>query len=278
MGWLQAIVLGVVEGLTEFLPVSSTGHLTIVEKLMGLRVDSAGVTAFTAIIQVGAIIAVIVFFRRDIARLVAGFVRGLTDARARKDSAWREALAVIVGTIPIGIVGLALRHVISGPLRSLWVVVVALVAWSVVMVVAERVARQDRHEESTTLTDALVIGAVQCVALVPGVSRSGATISAGLFRGLDRVAATRISFLLSIPALLAAGGLEAVTSAGDVSRTVGWGPTALATLVSLVVGYASIAWLLRLVARHPISVFVWYRVALAVVVAVLLLTGAVPAT
>jgi undecaprenyl-diphosphatase len=278
MGWLQAIVLGIVEGLTEFLPVSSTGHLTIVEKLMDLKVDDKGVTAFTAIIQVGAIIAVIIYFWRDIVRLVVGFVRGLTDAAARKDPAWREALAVIVGTIPIGVVGLAARGLVSGPLRSLWVVVVALLAWSVVMVLAERVARQDRGEESVTLVDALVVGAVQCVALVPGVSRSGATISAGLFRGLDRVAATRLSFLLSIPALIAAGGLEAVTSAGDVSRTVGWGPTALATLVSLVVGYASIAWLLRLVARHPISIFVGYRVALAVVVAVLLLTGVVSAT
>jgi undecaprenyl-diphosphatase len=140
------------------------------------------------------------------------------------------------------------------------------------------VARQDRGEEDTTLADALVIGVVQCVALVPGVSRSGATISGGLFRGLDRVAATRISFLLSIPALIAAGGLEAVTSASDVSATVGWGPTLLATLVALVVAYVSIAWLLRLVAHHPITVFVGYRVALAVVVAALLLTGVVSAT
>jgi undecaprenyl-diphosphatase len=278
VGWLQAIVLGIVEGLTEFLPVSSTGHLTIAEKLMHLKVDDKGVTAFTAIIQVGAIIAVIIYFRRDIGRLIVGFVRGLSSATARTEPAWREALAIIVGTIPIGVVGLAARHVISGPLRSLWVVAVALVAWSVVMVLAERVARQDRDEGSVTLVDALVVGAVQCVALIPGVSRSGATISAGLFRGLDRVAATRLSFLLSIPALIAAGGLEAATSAKDVSRTVGWGPTALATLVSLIVGYASIAWLLRLVAHHRISVFVGYRVALAAVVAVLLLTGVVTAT
>jgi undecaprenyl-diphosphatase len=278
MGWLQAIVLGVVEGLTEFLPVSSTGHLTIVEKLMGLHVDGDGVTAFTAIIQVGAIVAVIIYFRRDIVRLVVGFVRGLTDAGARREAAWREALAVIVGTIPIAIVGLAARHVVSGPLRSLWVVAAALIGWSAVMVLAERFGTQKRREESVTLADALVIGLVQCVALVPGVSRSGATISGGLFRGLDRVAATRISFLLSIPALLAAGGLEAVSQAKAVSSTVGWGPTLLATLVSLVVGYASIAWLLRLVARHPITVFVPYRVGLGVVLAVLLATGVLSAT
>jgi undecaprenyl-diphosphatase len=273
MDWWQAVVLGVVEGLTEFLPVSSTGHLTVVEELMNLPVDDAGVTAFTAIIQVGAILAVIGYFRKDIGRLIGAFVRGLGSADARRDPSWREALVVIVGTVPIGVVGLALKDFVSGPLRSLWVVAVALIAWSAVMVLAERRARQDRGEGSVTLTDALVVGAVQCVALVPGVSRSGATISAGLFRGLDRVAATRISFLLSIPALVAAGGLEAVTSGSDVAASVGWGPTLLATLVSLVVAYASIAWLLRLVAHHPITVFVPYRLALGVLLIVALATG-----
>jgi undecaprenyl-diphosphatase len=278
MGWLQAIVLGVVEGLTEFLPVSSTGHLTIVEELMHLKVDDPGVTAFTAIIQVGAILAVIVYFWRDIVRLVAGFVRGLTDAGARRDPSWREALLVIVGTIPIGVVGLAAKDFVSGPLRSLWVVAVALIAWSGVMIAAEHYGRQKRPEESANLVDAVAIGAIQCVALVPGVSRSGATISGGLFRGLDRVAATRISFLLSIPALIAAGGLEAASQAKAVSSSVGWGPTGLATLVSAVVAYAAIAWLLRLVAHHPITVFVPYRVALGVLVIVLLLTGVLSAT
>ena len=278
MGWLQAIVLGIVEGLTEFLPVSSTGHLTIVEKLMGLKVDSDGVTAFTAIIQVGAIIAVIIYFWRDIVRLVAAFFRGLGSAEARQEPSWREALVVIVGTIPIAVVGLAARHLVSGPLRSLWVVAGALILWSVVMVVAESIGTQKRSEETVTLKDAVVIGLMQCVALVPGVSRSGATISGGLFRGLDRVAATRISFLLSIPALLAAGGLEAASQAKAVSNTVGWGPTLLATLVALVVGYASIAWLLRLVAHHRITVFIPYRVALGILVAVLLATGVVTAT
>jgi len=276
--WWDAVVLGVVEGLTEFLPVSSTGHLTIVERLLGLDVDDAGVTAFTAIIQVGAILAVIGYFRADIARLVVGFVRGLGSAEARRTTAWREALALIVGTVPIGVVGLATKDLVSGPLRSLWVVAVALIAWSGVMVYAERRARQDRGESSVTLVDALVVGLVQCVALVPGVSRSGATISAGLLRGLDRVSATRLSFLLSIPALVAAGGLEAVSEGSDVARTVGWGPTLLATAVSLVVAYATIAWLLRLVAGHRITVFVGYRVALGVVLAVALSAGWLAAT
>jgi undecaprenyl-diphosphatase len=245
---------------------------------MHLQVDSDGVTAFTAIIQVGAIVAVIIYFWRDIVRLVAAFVRGLGSADARRDPSWREALVVIVGTIPIGVVGLALKDVVSGPLRSLWVVAAALVVWSGVMVWAERAGRQKRGEDSVTLLDGLVVGLVQCVALVPGVSRSGATISAGLLRGLDRVAATRVSFLLSIPALLAAGGLEAVSEAKAVSSTVGWGPTGLATLVSLVVAYASIAWLLRLVAGHRITVFVPYRIALGIVVAALVATGVVSAT
>lgn len=277
MNPLQAILLGVVEGLTEFLPVSSTGHLTIVEELLGLRVNDAGVTAFTAIIQVGAIIAVIVYFRRDIVQIIGAWVRGLFHADARSDPNWRMAWYVIVGSIPIGVVGLLARHLVTGALRSLWVVVAGLVVWSVVMVLAERLGRKERSEVELSVVDAIVIGVVQCFALVPGVSRSGATISAGLFRGLDRVSATRFAFLLSIPALVAAGAFEAATSAGDVASSVGWVNTLIATVVSFLVGYASIAWLLRLVAHHSITVFVWYRVALAAVLSVLLVTGVIAA-
>jgi undecaprenyl-diphosphatase len=274
---IQAIVLGVVEGLTEFLPVSSTGHLTIVEKLLGLRVDDAGVTAFTAIIQVGAIIAVIVFFRRDVLQLIVAWCRGLVRPEARADPHWRLAWYVIIGSVPIGVVGLLARHLVTGQLRSLWVVAGALIGWSVVMFIAERVGRKNRAEADLTAVDALVIGVLQCVALIPGVSRSGATISAGLFRGLDRVSATRFAFLLSIPALVAAGGFEAATSASAITASVGWTATLIATVVSFLVGYASIAWLLRLVARHSIAVFIWYRVALAIVLVVLLSTGVITA-
>lgn len=278
MNVLRALLLGIVEGLTEFLPVSSTGHLTIVEKLLGLRVDDPGVTAFTAIIQVGAIVAVIVYFARDIRRIVAAWVRGLFNAEARAHPDYRLAWFVIIGTIPIGVVGLLARHLVTGALRSLWVVAAGLVLWSIVMYAAERVGRKQRSEAQLTLVDAVVVGVVQCAALVPGISRSGATISAGLFRGLDRVAATRFSFFLSIPALLAAGAFEAASAAKDISSTVGWGPTALATAVSFLVALASIAWLLRLVARHPISVFIAYRVLVAVIVAGLLLAGVITAT
>jgi undecaprenyl-diphosphatase len=278
MNFLTAVLLGVIEGVTEFLPVSSTGHLTVAEKLLGLPVDEPGVTAFTAIIQVGAILAVILYFRRDIGRLAAAFFRGLVNRDARQEHDYRFAWYVIAGSVPIGIVGFLLRDVVSGPLRNLWIVVAGLIGWSVVMAIAERVASRKRPEESLTLRDALVIGVLQCVALIPGVSRSGATISAGLFRGLDRVAATRISFFLAIPALVAAGAYEGLSQASAVSDSVGWGPTLLATVVSFAVAYVSIAWLLRLVSRHSITVFIWYRVALGLLVAVLLATGVVAAT
>jgi undecaprenyl-diphosphatase len=275
IGYGPALLLGVVEGVTEFLPISSTGHLTIVEGLLGKKTNSDQVTAFTAVIQMGAILAAVLFFRRDIARIIVGFVRGLGSADARREFEWRLALCVIIGTVPIAIVGLALKSVIEGPLRNLWVVAAGLLLWSVVMVVAERVARQDRHELDLTFKDALFIGVMQCFALVPGVSRSGATISAGLLRGVDRVTATRLSFLLGIPALFAAGLLElkkAVSTHGSL------GPTILATAVAFLVAYVSIAWLLRFVAHHSIVWFVPYRVALALVVIALLATGAVSAT
>ncbi|CAN5241472.1 undecaprenyl-diphosphate phosphatase [soil metagenome] len=278
MNLLQAIILGIVEGVTEFLPVSSTGHLTIVEKLFGLKINNPGVTAFTVIIQVGAIAAVFVYFWKDIARLAVAWFRGLFRKEARTDPDYRFAWWIIIGSIPIGIIGLGLRHFISDNLRNLWIVVAALILWSIVMFVAERVSRQTRTEHELTWKDALVIGVMQCIALIPGVSRSGATISAGLFRNFNRVAATRISFFLSIPALTAAGLFEGVTAASDVGNSVGWLNTIVATVVSFIVAYVAIAWLLRLVARHSIAVFIWYRVAVAVVVAVLLATGVIAAT
>jgi undecaprenyl-diphosphatase len=275
IGYGDGLLLGVVEGITEFLPISSTGHLTIVEGLLDLKTDSDQVTAFTAVIQMGAILAAVLFFRRDILRIIVAFVRGLRSAEAREEIDWRLAISVIIGSVPIAVVGLALRGVIEGPLRNLWVVAVALVVWSGALVYAERVTRQSRHEQDITYRDALFIGLAQCVALVPGVSRSGATISAGLVRNLDRVTATRLSFLLGIPALFAAGLLElkkAVSTHGSL------GPTVLATVVSFVVAYVSIAWLLRFVSHHSIARFVPYRVAVGLLVAVLLVTNVLSAT
>jgi undecaprenyl-diphosphatase len=275
MNYFDAIVLGIVEGLTEFLPVSSTGHLTIVEKMLGLEVDDPAVTGFTAVIQMGAIVAVIVYFARDIWNIVRTWVLGLAKPEYRGHRDFRMGWYVIVGTIPVGIVGLVLRDFIKNDLRSLWVVGIALIAWSAVMWAAERAATQERDERRLTMTDAIVIGLVQCVALVPGVSRSGATISAGLFRGLDRVTATRVSFFLSIPALLAAGLFELKDALGG---NISVGETVVGTVVAFVVAYATIAWLLRFVAHHPIAWFVPYRVALGALILVLLATGVMSAT
>jgi undecaprenyl-diphosphatase len=275
MNYLDAIILGIVEGLTEFLPVSSTGHLTIAEKMLGLTVDDPAVTGFTAVIQMGAIAAVVVYFVRDIGQIVKAWCLGLVKPEWRGHRDFRMGWYVILGTIPVGIVGLLFKDVIKNDLRSLWVVAIALVAWSAVMWAAERAGRQERSEKQLNLTDAIVVGIVQCVSLVPGVSRSGATISAGLFRGLDRVTATRVSFFLSIPALLAAGLFELKDALGG---SISVGETVVGTVVAFVVAYASIAWLLRFVAHHPITWFVPYRVAVGVVLLALLATNAISAT
>ena len=283
MSILEAIVLGVIEGVTEFLPISSTGHLTIAEDLMGFNIDDADITAFTAIIQIGAIAAVVVYFRGELWGLVAALVRGILDSDERDTRDFRFGLAIAVGSIPIAIAGLALRDVIEGPLRSLWVVGAALIVWSFVMYAADRAyaARPEserRGEQQFGMRDALVMGTVQCVALIPGVSRSGATIAAGLFRGLDRVTVTRMSFFLAIPALTAAGIFQALTESDEISNGVGWGPTLVAVAVSFVVAYASIAWLLRYVAGHNFDLFVVYRIALGLLVLGLVATGVTAAT
>jgi undecaprenyl-diphosphatase len=272
---LDSLVLGVVEGLTEFLPVSSTGHLTIAEKALNLPIDDKGVTAYTAIIQMGAIAAVLLYFFKDIIRIISGWGRGLVKAEVRGSFDYRFGWFVIWGSLPIAIVGFLARDLISGSLRNLWVVGTALIAWSAVMVLAESRATQSRRETQTTLVDVLVIGVVQCIALVPGVSRSGATISTGLFRGLDRVAATRLSFFLSIPALVGAGLYELKDA---VKESVPVGSLIVGTAVSFVVAYVSIAWLLRFVAGHPISLFVPYRLAVGVVLLGLLAAGTISPT
>lgn len=273
--YLDSIILGVVEGLTEFLPVSSTGHLTITEKLLGTQVDDPAVTAFTAIIQFGAIVATFIYFRRDFVRLVGAGIGGLFDARRRQERDFRFAWYVVAGSLPVVVVGFLGRDLVKGPLRSLWVVAVSLILWSAVMYVAEGRSRQKYTEDDLTLKQVLVIGLFQCVSLVPGVSRSGATISGGLLQDIDRVAATRLSFFLAIPALTGAGLFELK----DIdTAVVGWGQLAVGTLVSFAVAYASIAWLLRFVARHPITVFVGYRIVAGLAIIALLTAGVVSAT
>jgi undecaprenyl-diphosphatase len=227
------------------------------------------------IIQFGAIVATFIYFRRDIVRLVAAWASGLVSAEARENPDYRFAWYVVAGSIPVVIAGVLLKPLITGPLRSLWVVAVAFILWSAVMYIAEGRSRQKYGEEHLTLKAALIIGLVQCAALVPGVSRSGATISAGLLQDYNRVAATRLSFFLAIPALTGASIYELK----DVDTSVvGWGPLILGTLVSFVVAYAAIAWLLRYVARHPITIFVWYRLAAGILLGLLLAAGTISPT
>lgn len=278
----QAVVLGVVEGLTEFLPVSSTGHLTLTSKLLGLRLDDPGVTAYTAVIQVGAIAATFLYFGAKIARLARAWFAGLASSTQRGHD-YQLAWAVIVGSLPVGVVGFALRHVISSTLRSLWVVAAALIVWSAVIWWAERrhddlaAAGEQRAEGDVTLADGLWIGLVQCAALIPGVSRSGATISAGLARGLNRVVATELSFFLAIPALTAAGVFEALDARHDIVK-LGIPQMALGVAVSFIVAYASIAWLLKFVSTNSLRSFISYRLLLGAGLLVALSAGWIAAT
>jgi undecaprenyl-diphosphatase len=272
---VEAVLLGAVEGFTEFLPISSTGHLTIVEKLLGYEIDSPDITAFTAIIQSGAVFATLIFLWKDIVRIVPAWVRGLFSKAARESSDYRFGWAVIIGTIPIGIVGLTFQDTIETTLRSLWFVAGALILWSGVMAFADHAATQVRHEGDTTWKDTLIIGTAQCLALIPGVSRSGATMSAGLLRDFDRVTVTKLSFFLSIPALFGATILQIHDEAPNIANGVGWVNTATATLVSFVVGYFAVSWLLKFISKHSYSIFIFYRVVLGLLLIVLLATNTI---
>src|SRR5882757_9533957 len=271
----QAVVLGAVEGVTEFLPVSSTGHLKITEGLMGIPVDDNAVVGFSAVIQVGAIAAVLVYFFKDIVRIVSAWGRGLRHREERYHHDYKFASWVIYATIPIVIVGLAAKPLIEGTLASLWVVAGSLIVGSGLMWAADQMGRHKRGEDDTTLKDAMIVGCSQILALLfPGFSRSGATISTGLIRDLDRVAATRLSFFLGLPALTGAGlyELKDATSGG-----VGVPALAIGTVVSFVIAYASIAWLLKFVAKHSFNSFVIYRIVVGVVLIGLLSTNVVDA-
>jgi undecaprenyl-diphosphatase len=267
----QAAILGVVEGVTEFLPVSSTGHLKIVEGLMNIPVDDNSVVGFSAVIQVGAIAAVLVYFFKDIVRIVTAWGRGLRNREERYHHDYKFAWWVIYATIPIVIVGLAAKPLIDGPLGSLWVVAASLIVGSGVMWAADQMGRHKRGEDDTTFKDAMLVGSSQILALLfPGFSRSGATMSTGLILDLDRVAATRLSFFLGIPALTGAGIYELKDALG---AGVGAAPLAVGTVVSFVVAYASIAWLLKFVAKHSFNAFVIYRIIIGLLLFGLLGTG-----
>lgn len=266
----HAIILGVIEGITEFLPISSTGHLTIAEKMLGYSISDSSITAFTAIIQSGAVLATVVYFWKDISRVLMAWIRGLFVNKYRKNSDYKYGWAIIIGSIPIAIVGILFKDEIETVLRSLWFVAIALILWSLVMWWADKKAKQNLHEEDITWRDTLAVGIAQCLALIPGVSRSGATMSAGLLRNFDRVAVTKLSFFLSIPALSAAGILQIISKHSAIGASVGWTATIIATLISFVVAYISVAWLLKFVAKHDYSVFIWYRVIVGVLLLIAL--------
>ncbi|TDD80240.1 undecaprenyl-diphosphate phosphatase [Saccharopolyspora karakumensis] len=271
---MQAMVLAVVQGLTEFLPISSSGHLSIVSKLF--FGEDAG-ASFTAVTQIGTELAVVIYFIGDIVRLVAVWFRGLFSAQVRATQDYKLAWYVIVGSLPIGVLGFFFQDYIRSTLRSLWITAATLVIFGVLMGLAERYGKQLREQARLRLSDGVLMGFAQAMALIPGVSRSGGTITAGLALGLTRATAVRFSFLLAIPAVFAAG-LSEVSHVFEPSP-YGLQPSAaqmiVATVVAGVIGYAVIAWLLRFVQKHSVYLFVWYRIALGAAVFALLGFGVI---
>ena len=273
MSVLEAIVLGITQGLTEFLPISSTAHLRIVPAFAGWEDPGA---AFTAVVQLGTMAAVLLYFRDDLVRIARAWLRSLRDPAVRRELDARLGWYIILGTIPIGIFGLAFKDQIENGARDLYLIGTALIVLGLVLLAAERFATHDRPLERITTRDGIAMGFAQALALVPGVSRSGATITAGLFLGFDRPSAARFSFLLSVPAVVLSGVFEFATSLDESDEQhVGLGALAIATLFAFAVGYASIAILLRYLARHSTIVFVVYRVALGALVLVLVAAGAI---
>jgi len=268
VSWLEAVVLGVIQGLTEFLPVSSSAHLAIYPQLVGANDPGA---SFTAVTQIGTELAVIAFFWRDIWRISSAWLRSLIRPQLRGTLDARMGWYVIVGTIPIAIAGVLLEHVIQTTFRNLWLIAINLIVFGLILGLADRMGRKDRPLEQLNMPDAVYYGLAQMLALMPGVSRSGSTLSLGLFRGYTREAATRYAFLLAIPAVVASGLFQIP----DISSSAepGMPKTVLAAAVAFVVGYFVIGWLLRYIRTHSYAFFVWYRLIVGSLVLVLLVTG-----
>lgn len=270
MSTIEAIVLGFVQGLTEFLPISSSGHLRIVPAMLGWEDPGAG---FTAVIQLGTMAAVLIYFRADLWRIAVAWLRELRVPIRRASADAKLGWFIVLGTIPISIFGFIFSDQIESGARSLYLIGSALILFSFVMLLAERVGSQQRDLDGMNGRDGLFIGTAQALALIPGVSRSGATISAGLLRGFDRVAAARYSFLLSVPAVVLSGLFELRKIGEDGGASAG--ATAVATLAAFVSGYIAIAWLLRYLSTHSLGIFIVYRLALGVLVLALAATGAI---
>lgn len=268
MSWFTATVLGLVQGLTEFLPISSSAHLRLVAAVAGWEDPGS---AFTAVTQLGTEAAVLVYFRTDIAKIVGTWTRSLWTPGLRHDINARLGWYILIGTLPIAVLGLAMQTHIETAFRDLRLLAATMIGFGLVLGIADRIATTRDPLERLTTRSSLALGFAQSLALIPGVSRSGGTIAAGLLLGFQREAAARISFLLAVPAILASGALE-LTKIGSAG-TPPWGPTALATLIAFLVGYVVIAWFMRYLAHHRFTVFVIYRVALGLALVILLGAG-----
>ena len=273
ISWFEAIVLGVIQGLTEFLPISSSAHLLIFSQLFGW--DDPG-AAFTAVTQIGTELAVIIYFRHEIWRILTTWIRSLFTPALRSTIDARMGWYVIIGTIPIAVLGLLFQDQIETVARNLWLVSFTLIFFGVILGVADRVGAKTKEVDDLNIRDGVLFGIGQAFALIPGVSRSGATISMGLFLGYAREAATRYAFLLAIPAVMASGLYE-TTKIGE-GPAPAWGPTILATVIAFVIGYLVIAWLLRYISTNSYMPFVIYRLVLGVLVLILCAAGVLDPT
>lgn len=273
VGILEAIVLGIVQGVTEFLPISSSAHIRIFGDLFGWGDPGA---AFTAIIQLGTEAAVITYFWHDIVRIISKWFRAIpwikwSNPVSQKDSGVRMGWVVIVGTLPIGILGLLFADTIETSLRNLYIVAFVLAFFAIILGLADKYSKRMKTLDNMNLRDGLLLGLGQALALIPGVSRSGGTITVGLLLGYTREAAARVSFLLAIPAVVASGFYQIVKSGGQ--GTLEFLPTAVATVISFVVGYVVIVWFLKIVSTYSYLPFVIYRLLLALTVVGLLAAG-----
>jgi undecaprenyl-diphosphatase len=280
MSLLQAIILGIVQGLTEFLPISSTAHLRIVPALAdwhfyhGTTNDPGA--PFTAIVQLGTTAALVLYFWRELLHVTVAWFRGIVDSSVRGTLEYKLGWYLILATVPVGVFGLIFSDQITTGARNLWLIASTLIALAVVLWWAERVGSRDREEEELNAKDAAVVGTAQALALIPGASRSGTTITAGLFRGLTREAAARFSFLLSIPAVVLSGAYEAINP-GKGGKP-GAGLIGIAVVFAFIVGLATIHWLMRWLSNHSTFIFIYYRIGMGLLLIGLLSAGTIDAT
>lgn len=279
MNIIQAIVLGIVQGLTEFLPISSSAHVQIISELLkvpGISDKNSATTAFVATIQLGTEAAVLLYFAKDIWRYLSAFCKGIFSATVRKTQDFRMAMFVIIGSIPVGIAGLAFRHFIEVTVRTLWVISATLIVFGIVLLLADRVGSKSREIKELNVKSAIGFGLGQMLSVIPGVSRSGASISFGLFAGFSRASAARFSFLIGIPAVLVSGLIEFKDSYKNLDSSLMSG-TVVATITSFIVGYLVIAGLLKYLNKGSFLPFVVWRIVVGVVLVVLLSTGLIAA-